>query len=161
MMSEASVRRAERLPDAWSPQGRGRPGGSPDGEVGGQELHRLAWPPGDKVEERPCGKFAFTPVWLPYGAESEGAGSRRVVEADDRQVAGDVQAGPASAPQRPLGKPVGHAQEASWPRSPGQERGGLGGTLIDAVGGARLDWDRRPVDSGPDDRITVAATGAG
>ena len=56
---------------------------------------------GDEIEQGPGGKLALTTVWLTDGAELEGVGSWRVIEADDREVIGDAQTEPPGGLRRP------------------------------------------------------------
>src|SRR5215468_3452341 len=135
---------------------RWRPSGGPDDEFGGQQVHRFAGSLGEEIEQDPGGKLTLTAVGLPDGADLEGIGSWRIVEADDREVIGNAQTEPAGRLQGAFSEPVGQAEKTSGPRCPGQERGGHGGALVDGAGGSRCYRDRRPVHPGADDRIAVA-----
>jgi hypothetical protein len=72
-------------------------------------------------------------------AELEGVGSWRVIEADDREVTGDAQTEPPGGLQGIFSEPAGHAEETSGSRSPGQERGGVGGCLLCCLVGHAAD----------------------
>jgi len=119
-------------------------------------VNRLGVSLGDEIEQGPGGKLALTTVWLPDGAELEGVGSWRVIEADDREVIGDAQAEPPGGLQGTFSEPVGHAEKTNGSQTPGQECGGHGGALFDGAGGSRGYRYRRPVCPGADDRIAVA-----
>jgi hypothetical protein len=119
-------------------------------------LHRLGGSLGDEIEQGPGGKLALTTVWLPDGAELEGVGSWRVIEADDREVIGDAQTEPPGGLQGTFSEPVRHAEKTSGSRGPGQECGGHGGALCDGAGSSGSNCYRRPVCPGADDRIAIA-----
>ena len=82
-------------------------------------MNRLDRSPGDEIEQGPGGKLALTAVRLPDGAELEDVRSWRVVEADDREVIGDVQAEPPGGLKGTFSKPVGHAEKSRRSRGPG------------------------------------------